>query len=697
MDDTHDRDQESQKFHQYATDVAETYRKINVAELSIQERGMLDKLFADMQYAYPLQNELIDEAVFKPDYDRLKNKLGDVMKAQADVMVQLDNLALVQRQGAEQAVMEAQASYSEARLAMMYLGSLTFFLGMVIAVLVVRLTRRQEMRVQTGIQALKKEHDTLEQRILVRTEELAEARDKAMSANRAKGQFLANMSHELRTPLNAIIGYSEIIQEDIRGLGQEALSADVAKIQSAGRHLLSLINEVLDLSKIEAGKMEVYIEQFEIKELLEDIITNTAPLVVKNNNKLKVVEDGRPGLMTADMTKIRQILLNLVSNASKFTKDGNITLEVARENINEIEWIKFSITDSGIGMTEGHLDQLFSPFEQGDLSTTRKYGGTGLGLTISKYFTEMMGGKIEVNSIPGEGSQFTVYIPAVITAAQPEEIKHKEIEADPVDFRQKLASTVKSDRRSKICTVLVIDDDASVRDMIARYMTKDGFRVEVAASGREGLQLAKKLNPDVITLDVMMPSMDGWSVLKELKNNEATTHIPVIMLSMIDDRTLGFALGATDYLTKPINWKRMSTVIKQSVRNLVGKHVLIVEDDLPAQEMTRRMLEKEGLKVITCVNGLEAVEQVRKNKPDLILLDLMMPVMDGFEFMKELKENEEWKTIPVVILTAADISASERKLLQGSVQKIIRKAGLDKKSLMEEVGSIMKTRYAEHT
>ena len=378
--------------------------------------------------------------------------------------------------------------------------------------------------------------------------ELLAARRQAEAASSAKSQFLASMSHELRTPLNAIIGYSEMLQEEVADLGQSALAPDLEKIHTAGRHLLALINDILDLSKIEAGKTELYLETFDAGAMLGDVATTVQPLVEKNGNRLVV--EAAPGLATmrADLTKVRQVLLNLLSNACKFTERGTVTLAAGREAGADGDWMVFRVTDSGIGMTPAQMAKLFEAFAQAEASTTRRYGGTGLGLAISRRFCQLMGGDVTVSSRPGEGSTFTVRVPAAVAEPRAEPAPA----AAPAEGGDGAAGTV-----------LVVDDDAAARRLIAHHLGREGFRVEEAADGDAALRRARECRPQVITLDVLMPGMDGWAVLTALKADADLAAIPVVMLSVVDEKHIGFALGASDFLPKPIERQRLVAVLKK--------------------------------------------------------------------------------------------------------------------------------------
>src|SRR5947207_733539 len=384
-------------------------------------------------------------------------------------------------------------------------------------------------------------------------EELLTAKQAAEQASRAKSAFLANMSHELRTPLNAIIGYSEMLEEEVQDLGKISNVRDLQKIQAAGKHLLALINDVLDLSKIEAGKMQLNIEAFGIADMIEEIIKTLKPAIAKNANEFQLRMPQNIGVMRVDVTKVRQILLNLLSNACKFTDHGTILLDVNRVTNAGQDWIQFRVGDTGIGITAEQQENLFHEFTQADISIARKYGGTGLGLAISHRFVQLMKGRIMVESAPGQGSVFTVHLPVQAAGEHPENTQAPEtVNADA-------SSEVKPDSD----TILVIDDDLAVRDLMSRSLTKLGFRVVAASSGEEGLRLAKQIHPLVITLDVIMPDWDGWTVLNKLKADSDLAEIPVIMVTIVDNEAMGRDLGASSYLIKPVDRERLVTLIEK--------------------------------------------------------------------------------------------------------------------------------------
>ena len=502
-----------------------------------------------------------------------------------------------------------------------------------------------------------------------KNKDLVESQKAAEAANEAKSTFLANMSHELRTPLNAIIGYSEMLIEDAEDENEDFIP-DLDKINSSGKHLLGLINDILDLSKVESGKMELFIEEFDLEKVLNEVVSTITPLVEKNNNTLNLSINTDTKSISADITKIRQILLNLLSNATKFTNEGEIGITVV-DNPGNQSLIDFQISDSGIGMTSEQVDKVFKPFTQADEKTTRKFGGTGLGLTITKMFSEMMGGGITLSSVINEGTTFTVTIPKIVI--DPKKLKEVAEENTPTTTEGSF-------------TILVIDDDPNAQELMKKFLLKENYMVLQATSGHDGLDLAAKHLPDLITLDVMMPEMDGWEVLAALQNNETTKNIPVIMLTLANEPDIGYSLGATDYLTKPVDWGRLSRILEKHEIETSSQSILIVEDDEITREMLKKSLETNEYKVSVAKNGKEGLERVKRAKPALILLDLMMPEMDGFEFAEELRENKEWLDIPVVVITAKDLNSEDHNRLKGNVEAIMQKGSYTKDELLSEVG-----------
>ncbi|BBI32634.1 response regulator [Cohnella abietis] len=516
---------------------------------------------------------------------------------------------------------------------------------------------------------LRQLNENLEELVKERTAQLEQAHDEAIKANMIKSQFLANMSHELRTPLNAIIGYSELLVEEAEELGEQTFVEDLGKIRNAGKHLLNLINDILDISKIEAGKMEVHMETFDMSGLIQDVITTVKPLTDKNNNKLEtsLVQ----GEMTTDVTKLRQILINLLSNASKFTKEGTISLDVYRELRNDRTGYCFCVKDTGIGMTPEQVEKLFQPFTQADSSTTRKYGGTGLGLAISRSFCDLMGGAIQVESEIGSGSLFTCWLPTSVEEEKWSDEEFVESQGNRED--------------NGGISILLIDDEPFNHQLMKRYLANEGWTLAFASSGQEGLQMAKKHRPQVICLDILMPSMDGWTVLSAIKNDPELQDIPVVIWSMTNDNHLGYALGASEFLTKPISREQLIHVMDRFVSKRTDHTVLVIEDDAATSELMARLLQKEGYEVTQAQSGRIALDFMTRVTPKMILLDLMMPEMDGFQFVAEVRKQEAWSDIPIVVVTAKTITAEDRLKLNGYVKGVIQKGSFEHKSLLDEI------------
>ena len=529
---------------------------------------------------------------------------------------------------------------------------------------------------------------TLEDRIRERTIELQQRTEALEIASRHKSEFLAHMSHELRTPLNAIIGYSEMLEEEAADSGLEAFVPDLRTIHSSGKHLLALINGVLDLSKIEAGGMELFFEAFEVQDVVEDVSTTIQPLAKKNHNTLGVTCAVDLGQMHADVTRVRQCLFNLLSNACKFTENGRVSLDVTRHQVDGEHWVHFRVSDTGIGIGHDQVDTIFEAFRQAEASTTRRYGGTGLGLAISQEFCHMMGGEITIDSELGKGSTFTILLPADASSSV-EKSQDDDAAQDTVAETTAVLPPAQPapDRPGDL--VVVIDDDEAACDLVQRFLTQDGFEVRTCNSGREGLELARRLGPSAITLDVMMPSMDGWAVLKALKADPDTRDIPVIMVSMLSDRNMGYALGASDYLTKPIDREQLAAVLSKYRCVNPPCPVLLVEDDADVRDLLRRMLEKEGWTITVANNGRVGLERITENQPELIMLDLMMPEMDGFEFLLELHKNEAWHHIPVVVLTAKDLTEEDRCRLNGTVEHVLEKGAFSREELLRNVRNLV--------
>ena len=501
-----------------------------------------------------------------------------------------------------------------------------------------------------------------------KSEQLAEA-------SKLKSQFLANMSHELRTPLNAIIGLTEMLHEDASELKRTEELEPLERVLRAAHHLLELINDILDLSKIEAGRMDLHVETFAIAPLVHEAIATIGPVAAKNGNEIIVHCPADIGEMHADQMRIRQALLNLVSNANKFTEHGRVTVDVTRVMSKGSEEITMAVRDTGIGLSSEQVGRLFQEFVQADSSTTRKYGGTGLGLAISRRFCQMMGGDISVESELGKGSTFTIRLPARIESVQPAP-------------RRRVQPERRSVKPVKGALILVIDDDQTVCELMSRHLEREGFVVRTATGGREGLRLAHELHPAAITLDINMPDLDGWTVLAAIKGDPQLADIPVVLVTIEDNRSRGYSLGATDYMTKPIDRERLVGLL-QGISSSTARTVLLVDDDEIMRESVRRVLEQEKWQVIEASNGRFALERLADANPDVIVLDLMMPEMDGFEFLVRMRQRAEWRDIPVLILTAKDLSAEDLKQLNGYVERVMQKNASELGELLRELGRVL--------
>jgi adenylate cyclase len=497
-------------------------------------------------------------------------------------------------------------------------------------------------------------------------EALTVARDQAEAMSLTKSAFLASMSHELRTPLNAIIGLTEMMVTNAARFGTEKALEPLRRVHRAGTHLLGLINQVLDLSKIEAGKLELNPETVNLAPLLEDVIGTARQLAEQNKNRLTLDAQENLGQLAVDPMRLRQILLNLLSNACKFTKQGEVKLRV-KKVVDGRNWMEIAVADTGIGMTPEQQAKLFEEFTQADSSTARQYGGTGLGLAITRKLARMMGGDVTVASEPGKGSVFTVRLPG---------------SADS----QARSSTGSDGRRSPTADcVVVIDDDATARELIADHLKGEGFSVVTAAGGVEGLKLARKLRPTAITLDVIMPDLDGWSVLAALRQDPELADIPVIMITIVDEHRRGIALGAAGYLTKPIDRERLHRLVSRFRAPVPPTRVLVVEDDAVQRERMRGWLEGPQWTVREAENGRDALNRIQESKPDVILLDLMMPEMDGFAVVAALQKEASWQDIPVIVITALDLDAKDRARLNAGVQSVLVKERFRPADLVERI------------
>ena len=503
--------------------------------------------------------------------------------------------------------------------------------------------------------AFEKMSDQVAVLIEARTSELAKARDEAGEANLAKSKFLANMSHELRTPLNAIIGYSELLAEEAEDEGLDDMMDDLKKINDSGKHLLGLINDILDLSKIEAGKLELFISEFEVDSVITVLNSVGEPLAAKNNNALVINKMPDLGVMRGDETRLRQCLLNLLSNACKFSENGTVSLNAQSAMVDGEEWLSFEVSDTGIGMSSEQIEKVFAEFAQADGDTTAKFGGTGLGLSITKQLVEMMNGSISVDSEVGKGSTFRLRVPRHVV--EPASRTSQKIEND-----DNLELTWSNDAPGRQ-RLLIIDDDPNVHELVDRNFGSE-FAMMFANSGEQGIEILQKQRPDLVLLDILMPGRDGWSVLSEIKNDDSLKDLPVIVISMLEDDQKAQGLGASAHLTKPIDRSLLLRQIQDLLgTNTSGMNALVVDDDPEARDLLTRLLSSNGISTITAENGKEGLEQLG-NELDLIILDLSMPVMDGFEFLTHFNAKVMENPPKIIIFSGMELDDTLRATLE---------------------------------
>ncbi len=533
----------------------------------------------------------------------------------------------------------------------------------------------EEASVELMLVAFSRMSDEVNGLIDARTGEMETARDEARDASDQKTKFFANMSHELRTPLNAILGYGEMLYEDCEDLGYDDLLPDLKKITSSGSHLLSLINNILDLSKIEAGKMELFITSFEIENMIQTIKDVSEPLAAKNDNGFIINLDGAMGSMSQDETKLRQCLTNFLSNGFKFTKNGTITLEAKSRMEGDVEFIDFLVIDTGAGMSAEGVAKVFEEYTQAERSTSANYGGTGLGLPISKKFAEMMGGNVVVTSEEGVGSVFTLSVPR----------ECPEYNEDDVD-----SNVINLDSNDNL--VVLVDDDVAMHDLIKRTISKLNLTLIGATNSEKGMELIREVKPKLILLDVLMPGRDGWSLLKECKTDKELKDIPVIMISQLNQSNLAASLGANDYLTKPID----RTHFINTIQRLLGggtknQKVLVIDDDKDVRELLSRLLKDSGYRPIDARDGKEGLERT-KDEPALIILDLEMPRMDGFEFLDNyIKDVPENKRAPVLVFSGKDLTDVQEDLLKERVIGLVKKDDVSMDNLSKMIQGIIKS------
>ena len=523
--------------------------------------------------------------------------------------------------------------------------------------------------------------------LTLKNEELHKQTVTLERATELKSEFLANMSHELRTPLNSIIGFTARV---IRKCGEILPKRQLKNLQTVFRnahHLLGLINSLLDISKIEAGKMDVFCEEFTVAPLMLEVVDLVQPLVGNKGIKLVTNVPKEDPTLYSDKAKLKQILINLVTNAIKFTETGRVTLSVHSVDPSlattdlfyrpDTDYLTISVTDTGIGITPEEQQAIFEAFRQVDGGLTRKAGGTGLGLALAKRFVEMLRGRISLESELGQGSTFRVTLPIRMSYALTAPKERSELEpVSAIDGR---------------ATILCIDDDPEVLELLQGYLVDEGYNVTTATSGAEGLEKAMALELSAITLDIQMPGMDGWTVLSKLKSHEKTRKIPVIIVSIMENKSLGFGLGAFDYLTKPILPRDLlSSIGRLGLADVAT--VLVIDDDPMVCDLIHEILSEENFQIRMANNGVEALADLEKHRPDLILLDLMMPEMDGFEVARRVRMRSEWASIPIIVITAKLLTAQEREYLSTRVETIVAKEGMQTDAILKEIHHVIRRR-----
>ena len=521
----------------------------------------------------------------------------------------------------------------------------------------------------------------LEDKVRARTKELEAANRELQIANlkireadRLKSEFLANMSHELRTPMNAIIGFTRLVRRKSADLLPLRQRENLEKVEISANQLLALINDILDLSKIEAGKMSLNIMPFDLAPLVDTCLATVESMVKGGRVRLlKEVPDDLPEALS-DQDKLKQVIINLLSNALKFTEEGVVKLSAALEDAS----LKIAVSDTGIGISSDALEYIFDEFRQADGSSTRKHGGTGLGLSITKKLTHLLGGTVDVRSIEGEGSTFTVTLPLTM--------RDEEAPAEALRPDEETRASVEMKGKK---VLLAIDDDPNMLILLKQNLEDEEYYVVGALNADEGIRKAKEIHPFAIMLDILMPQKDGWGVLSDLKADPATRDIPIIVLSIIDNKELGFSLGAFDYLVKPFEKEAIMAALLR-IPGVPDKRVLVVDDDPDAVDLLTQILQDEGYQVKGAYSGEEALRVLNATSQDIILLDLLMPEMDGFEVIQRVKANPRWRDIPIIVVTAKDLTDSDWGILHRSVDRIIQKSGLAREGLMKEVQSLLR-------
>jgi len=498
--------------------------------------------------------------------------------------------------------------------------------------------------------------------------------------SRLKSQFLGIMSHELRTPLNSIIGFSELIMDGLVGGVNEKQAHYIKIIHSSGSHLLRLINDMLDYSKLEEGMLEVFNEPTDLQEVVEDVLKTYSVLVEQKDISLGVNIPAKIPLMLTDRRKLSQIVDNLLSNAVKFTEKGSIDIDIRlKDSVLEV-----SVADTGLGIESHDLPHIFEPFHQVDASSTRRYEGTGLGLALIKKLLDIQKGSIEVESTPGKGSKFTFRLPFTeYVPPEPTKISSKK------EITDRLPTPTDA-------PILVVEDNPLAANLMSTWLTEAGYKVEVATTGEDALSKAMALNPAAITLDILLPQMDGWRVLHRLKEMSETEHIPIIVVSIVEDKSFGLALGAVDYMVKPVSRTELLDKIENLTKVTERQPRILVVDDNPADvSLIEEILNLDGYEVLKASGGVEGFNTACAEKPDLVILDLMMPDLDGFDVMRLFESDEATKNVPIILFTAKDLSQIDRKNLGANIRDIFGKTQLDRNSLRRKIADVLSVKQPE--
>jgi signal transduction histidine kinase/CheY-like chemotaxis protein len=498
--------------------------------------------------------------------------------------------------------------------------------------------------------------------------ELQETNRHLQEANRHKSIFLANMSHELRTPLNAIIGFSELLIEPGNGhFDTPTQHRFLNQIHASGKHLLGLINDILDLSKVEAGQMELRLQTIPVEQVVDQVLSTIEPLAGQKQIRMRA-DVASAGDVLADAGKLKQMLLNLASNAIKFTPDGGeVTITAARLD----SAVEISVADTGIGISGADQAHLFEEFHQIDPGPGRHQQGTGLGLALTRRFAMLHGGEVRVSSQLGKGSVFTLHLPNRLPLP---------VEPTPTKVQDMSRPLV-----------LVVEDDPAAAELLARQLDGAGFRTQAARTGTEAITMARELQPAAITLDILLPELDGWEVMTRLKRDQATSDIPVVVVSVIDNPELGIALGAMDYFVKPIEGKELVKRLNRfNFRHSNGTKILVVDDEAANREWLRNILEPAGFAVIQAAGGREAIVLAKSHRPDLVLLDLMMPDVSGFDVVKALRADPVTQRTPIMILTARHLTKADKRHLNGHVSTILGRGSNSAADLLDHLRQLLK-------